>query len=310
MDMRPTRAIGLLAIAGALCAQDAATFSADVKVVNLLATVRDRDGKVVKGLTKDDFIITEDGRPQSIRYFTQESDLPLTVGLLVDTSRSMQTVFEPERVATVKFLDQVLREDRDLAFVMHFDIGVGVLQGFTSSKEELAAALAKLKIPKIPSTLLYDAIAKASTDLMKTQSGRKAFILLSDGMDVRSKTSIGTAIEYAQRADTIIYTVLFSHRMGRPGRGGGNKAARNRQQQKGPRVMQRLARETGGGYFAVSEENPIDKIYAQIEEELRNQYSIGYTPDRPDGDKQFRKITLTTKRQDLVIRTREGYYPK
>jgi VWFA-related protein len=311
--MRLLRAIGLLAIAGALCAQDA-TFSADVKVVNLLATVRDRDGKVVKDLTRDDFVIEEDGRPQPIRYFTRESDLPLTVGLLVDTSRSMQTVFEPERIATVKFLDQVLREDRDLAFVMHFDIGVGVLQGFTSSKEKLASALAKLKIPKIPSTLLYDAIAKASTDLMKTQSGRKAFILLSDGMDVRSHTSIGTAIEYAQRADTIIYTILFSHRMGRPGRGGAagakGKAARNRQQQKGPRVIQRLARETGGGYFAVSEDHPIYKIYAQIEEDLRNQYSIGYTPDRAAGDKNFRKITLTAKRQDLVVRTRAGYYPK
>jgi VWFA-related protein len=309
--MRPTRVIGLLAIAGSLCAQDpAATFSADVKVVSVLATVRDRDGKVVKDLTKDDFVIEEDGRPQTIRYFTRESDLPLTVGLLVDTSRSMQTVFETERVATVKFLDQVLRQDRDLAFVMHFDIGVGVLQGFTSSKEKLAAALTKLKIPKIPSTLLYDAIAKASTDLMKAQSGRKAFILLSDGMDVRSKTSIGTAIEYAQRADTIIYSVLFSHRRIRLGRGGGGRADQNRQKQKGPRVMERLARETGGGYFAVSEDNPIDKIYAQIEEDLRNQYSIGYTPDRTDGDKNFRKITLTTHRKDLVVRTREGYYPK
>jgi VWFA-related protein len=306
--MRVARVIGLLAIAGALRAQGA-TFSADVKVVSLLATVRDRDGKVVKDLTKDDFVIEEDGRPQTIRYFTRESDLPLTVGLLVDTSRSMQTVFEPERVATVEFLDQVLRQDRDLAFVMHFDIGVGVLQGFTSSKEKLAAALAKLKIPKIPSTLLYDAIAKASTDLMKAQSGRKAFILLSDGMDVRSHTSIGTAIEYAQRADTIIYSVLFAHRRIRLGRGVGARAARN-PRQKGPRVMERLARETGGGYFAVSEENPIDKIYAQIEEDLRNQYSIGYTPDHPDGDKNFRKITLTTNRKDLVVRTREGYYPK
>jgi|HubBroStandDraft_6_1064221.scaffolds.fasta_scaffold55441_2 VWFA-related protein len=307
--MQLARAVGLLAIAGALCAQDGATFSADVKVANLLATVRDRDGKVVKDLTKDDFVIEEDSRPQTIRYFTRESDLPLTVGLLVDTSRSMQTVFEPERVATVKFLDQVLREDRDLAFVMHFDIGVGVLQGFTSSKEKLAAALAKLKIPKIPSTLLYDAIAKASTDLMKAQGGRKAFILLSDGMDVRSHSSIGAAIEYAQRADTIIYSVLFSHRRIRLGRGAGARAARN-PRQKGPRVMERLARETGGGYFVVSEENPIGKIYAQIEEDLRNQYSIGYTPDRLDGDKNFRKIALTTKRKDLVVRTREGYYPK
>ncbi len=302
--MRLTRAIGLLAIAGALCAQDA-TFSADVKVVNLLATVRDRDGKVVKDLTKDDFVVKEDGRPQAIRYFTRESDLPLTVGLLVDTSCSMQTVFEPERVATGKFLDQVLREDRDLAFVMHFDSKVGVLQGFTSSKEKLAAALAKLKLPRICATRLYDAIRQASSDLMKQQNGRKAFILLSDGMDVRSKTSIGTAIEYAQRADTLIYSVLFAHRPLINIRLG-----LNRRKMRGPKVMERLARETGGGYFAVSEENPIDKIYARIEEELRNQYSIGYTPNRTDGDKKFRKITLTPKRADLVVRTREGYYPK
>jgi VWFA-related protein len=211
--MRLAIGIGLLAMAGTLCAQDS-TFSADVNVVNLLATVRDRDGKVVKGLTRDDFVVTEDGRLQTIRYFTQESDLPLMIGLLVDTSRSMQTVFEPERVASTQFLDQVLREDRDLAFVMHFDIRVGVLQGFTSSKEQLAAALAKLKIPTRASTLLYDAVRQASADLMIKQNGRKAFILLSDGVDVRSKTSIGTAIECAQRADTIIYTILFVHRRG------------------------------------------------------------------------------------------------
>jgi VWFA-related protein len=302
--MRLARGLAFLAMAGALRAQDA-TFSADVKVVSLLATVRDRDGKFVKDLTKDDFVVEEDGRPQTIRYFTRESDLPLTVGLLVDTSCSMRTVFEPERVATGKFLDQVLREDRDLAFVMHFDSKVGVLQGFTSSQEQLRAALAKLKLPRICATRLYDAIRQASSDLMKQQNGRKAFILLSDGMDVRSHTSIGTAIEYAQRADTLIYSILFAHRpLVTIGLG------LNGQKRRGPKVMERLARETGGGYFAVSEDKSIEQIYAEIEEELRNQYSIGYTPDRPDGDKTFRKITLTAARKDLVVRTRAGYYPK
>lgn len=214
-----------IALAAAGCAfahafgQDA-TFSTDVKVVNLFATVRDRDGVIVKNLTKDDFEVRENGKKQTIRYFSQESNLPLILGLLVDTSRSMQTVFEPETIASNRFFEQVLREDRDLAFVMHFDYRVGMLQDFTSSKEKLAEGLAKLKIPRIPSTLLYDAVRDAAVNQMQKQNGRKAFILLSDGLDVHSKASLSSAIEFAQRADTMIYSILFAHqRMGR-GRGG------------------------------------------------------------------------------------------
>jgi VWFA-related protein len=290
------------------------TFSSEVKVVSLLATVRDRSGAIVKNLTKDDFRLEEDGQPQTIQYFSRESDLPLTITLLVDTSRSMQTVFEPERAASNKFLEQVLREDRDLAAVVHFDVKVGVLQGFTSSREKLAAALAKLKIPPRPATLLYDGIKEASENLMRKQTGRKAFILLSDGMDVRSKTSIGTAIEYAQRADTMIDAILFAHRPNRLNRPGPVGVAiaipRRNRPPKGRQTMERLAEETGGGFFEVSEDNPIDKIYAQIEEELRSQYSIGYTPSRVDKNGKYRKLKLTTVQTNLIVRTRDGYYPK
>jgi VWFA-related protein len=140
---------------------------------------------------------------------------------------------------------------------------------------------------------------------MRKQTGRKAFILLSDGMDVRSKTSIGTAIEFAQRADTMIDAILFAHRrMRRGGRSGPGPWNR------GPQTMERLARETGGGFYAVSEDNPIDQIYAQIEDELRNQYSIGYTPSRVDTSGKYRKLKLTTAQKGLVVRTRDGYYPK
>jgi VWFA-related protein len=291
-----------------ICDAQDAKFTSDVDVVTLLATVRDRSGAIVKNLTKDDFQLEEDGRRQNIRYFSSESDLPLIIALLVDTSRSMQPVFGPERAASSRFFEQVLREDRDLAAVVHFDIKVGVLQDFTSSREQLAAALAKLKIPKIPSTKMYDAIRQSSENLMKKQNGRKAFILLSDGMDVRSQTNLVTAIEYAQRADTIVYSVLFSHRQLRPGRRAVAIAA-GRGPNRGPRVMERLARETGGGYFVVSDDNPIDKIYAQIEDELRNQYSIGYTLDRKDASGKYRKLTLTTTQKGLVVRTRDGYYP-
>jgi VWFA-related protein len=307
--MRPLRHALLLALVLDCRSQDT-RFSSDVKVVSLLATVHDRSGAVVKNLTKEDFRLEEDGRPQTIRYFSRESELPLTVVLLVDTSRSMQTVFEPERVASNRFLEQVLREDRDAAAVVHFDVKVGVLQGFTSSREKLAAALAELRIPPRPATLLYDGIRQTSEDLMRPQGGRKAFILLSDGMDVRSQTSIGTAIEFAQRADTMIYSILFAHQRNRPGGRRGITIAIGPGPNRGPKVMERLAKETGGGYFAVSEQNPIDRIYAKIEDELRNQYSIGYTPDRVEPDGKYRRLKLTTVKRGLVVRTRDGYYPK
>jgi VWFA-related protein len=302
-----TRFIGylLLAVLAGDCRSQDAVFSSDVKVVSLLATVRDSSGKVVGNLTKDDFQLEEDGRPQTIRYFSRESDLPLTIVLLVDTSRSMQTVFEPERAASIRFLEQVLREERDVAAVVHFDVKVETLQNFTSSREKLAAALSRLKIPSRISTLLYDGIRQSSENLMRKRSGRKAFILLSDGMDVRSRTSIGTAIEYAQRADTMIYSVLFTHP---PPALLGTATARG--PGRGPRVMRRLARETGGGFFEVSSDNPIDRIYAQIEDELRNQYSIGYTSDSDDNSGKYRKLKLATTPEGLVVRTRDGYYPR
>jgi VWFA-related protein len=209
--MRRVATLGLLAVAWVVRAQDS-TFSTDVRVVNLLAAVRDRDGRFVKGLTKEDFVVQDEGRPQEIRYFAQESNLPLTIGLLVDTSCSQMRVLESERTASYKFLDQVLRVD-DVAFVMRFDFKVSLLQSFTSSREELSMALSNLSRPKHCGTLLYDAIHDASEQLMKKKDGRKAFVVLSDGGDARSKHSIGTAIEFAQRPDTIIYSVLFADRL-------------------------------------------------------------------------------------------------
>jgi VWFA-related protein len=288
-------------------AQDV-TFSTDVNLVELLATVRDRNGRFVNGLTKDDFTLREDGRPQTNLHFSRQANQPLKIGLLVDTSRSQIPVLEPERQASFTFLDQVLRAD-DLAFVLHFDIRVDLLQGFTSSREALAKAFAALEIPKRGSTLLFDAVRQASEEQMKRQSGRKAFIVLSDGGDVHSKTSIGTAIEYAQRADTLIYSILFTAsplRAIHPGAIG----VRELYFKRGQRIMRRLAQETGGRYFAVSRNESISRIYQEIEEELRNQYSIAYTSDRKDGGKGYRKISLTLADKNLTAQTRPGYYPK
>jgi VWFA-related protein len=325
-------------------------FSADVKVVNLFATVRDRKDQIVKSLTKDDFLLDEDGRPQSIRYFSQESNLPLTVGLLVDTSGSTRRVLPDERDASDRFLHQVLRPEKDLAFIIHFDFEVELLQDLTGSRAALEKALGQLdtRNPQFQrtgggggypgggrqypgggggrrgggGTLLYDAVFLGSDEIMHKQSGRKALILLSDGEDNGSRKTVYGAIESAQRSDTLVYTILFTDpdggypggfggpRMGRRGgmrypypggpQGGGRPDGR--------KIMEQLARETGGRFFEVKRNMPIDKIFAIIEEDLRNQYSIGYTPDA-SAVQGYRRIHLTTKQKNLIVQTREGYYP-
>jgi len=287
--------------------QDVPTFSSKVNVVSLLATVHDHDGRVVKNLTKDDFVLLEDGKPQQIRYFSRESDLPLTVGLLVDTSRSQIGVLREEGRASYTFLDQVLREDKDRAFLVSFDTEVHTLQGLTSSRSELAGALKQLTIPGDVATLVFSAIRDSAGNLMRQQSGRKAFMLLTDGVAFKDPVSIETAIEFAQRADTIIYPIRFTGHVQtyRPVRAAILAAASER----GKQGLHRMAEETGGFAYEVGKGQSIEEIYSHIEELLRNQYSIGYTPARPD-DGKFHKIKLETKDRHLIVHTRDGYYAK
>ena len=299
--------IPLLAMAASAWAQQPATISVNVNAVSLLVTVHDRDGQIVKNLTPDDFTLLDDGIPQKVDYFSRESDLPLTVGLLIDTSRSQTGVLERERRASYTFLDQVLRE-KDQAFVVHFDDRVETLQGLTSSRSELASALGRLRIPQHYATLIYSAIQESSENVMRQQPGRKAFILLTDGVAYKDTTSIGTAIEYAQRADTILYSIRFSDpiHVYRPFKAAILAAASER----GKQGLQRMAGETGGVSYEVKESQTIEAIYSQIEDALRNQYNIGYTPARPDADGTYHKIKLTTKDRHLTVITRDGYYSK
>jgi VWFA-related protein len=187
-----------------------------------------------------------------------------------------------------------------------------MLQVLTNSRELLSAAMDQLRIPKRVSTLLFDAIHQTSDDPMRKQKGRKAFILLSDGVDVGSNTTLGAAIEFAERADTLIYSIRY-HGKFKPWSVLGGPAAIANQvmyRAKGKSAMERLASETGGRFFEVSEGRPIESIYSQIEEELRNQYSFGYTSDHKGNDKQYRKMKLSTKRPGLIVQTRAGYYPR
>jgi len=281
-------------------AQQDAVFSSDVQVVNLLATVRNKNHEILRDLTKDDFQILENGRPQTIRYFTRESDLPLTIGLMVDTSMSQVKVLDAERGASLRFLDEVLRENKDHVFIMQFDLTVQTRQPLTGSRRDLNQSLAYVDTPtrnQLRSqygggTLLFDSIVDASQDIMKKQQGRKALIVLSDGGENGSDATLSDAIEAAQRAETLIYTILFSD-----GSYGSN-----------PGIMQRLAKETGGGYFEVSKKLTIDQVFALIQEDLRSQYGIGFVSDRPAPVSEFRKIQLTLKRPGLVVQSRDRYW--
>jgi VWFA-related protein len=351
---RPTSICLLIGVGGALIAvaQDVPTLKVDVKVINVLATVRDKHGNIVKNLNKDDFTLTEDSRPQTIKYFTQQSDLPLTLGLLVDTSTSQRRVLGKERDASAVFLDQLLRVDRDKAFVVHFDFDVELLQDLTNSRQKLRAALDELELGDRGSaqpgggrgypggypggggrrhgggfggggTDLYDAVYLASDELMLKQQGRKAVILLSDGVDTGSKLTLNDAIESAQRADMIVYSILFSDESAYggfsigfpPPWGGGGRGGRfpgggiGRNAGDGKKVMKQLAEATGGRYFEVSSKHPIEEIYASIQEDLRNQYNLGYSSDKP-YDGTYRKIHVATKQKDLTVHAREGYFAR
>lgn len=320
-------------------------FTGGVKVVNVFATVRDKKGVIAKDLKQDDFSIEEDGRPQTIKYFSKESNLPLTLGLLVDTSGSMRRFIEIERDASYKFFDQVLREDKDQAFLIHFDREVELLQDLTMSRKALQDALHQLTSGDQPQlqrrgqggggqggggqypsggrqrggTALYDSILLASDDLMKKQTGRKAVILLTDGDDAGSKSTMSEAIAAAQKADTLCYAIHFAEEQsslqmpgGFGGRGGGRRSGGGRppmQQSRGngKKVLEQIAKETGGAYFEGGKKQSLDDIYRQIQEELRNQYSLGFTPEKP-GDGTYRPLKVTAKNKNLIVQAREGYY--
>jgi len=327
-------------------------------LVSILATVRDKKGDVVTDLTKSDFVLTEDGHPQDIQDFGRAVAQPITLGLLVDTSASQRQVLDEERTASRTFLEQMLREDRDKAFIIHFDHEVELLQDLTASHQKLEHALESLQAAQFnlsqennpPDTgsgqrrggrtserrshggaQLYDAVYLASGELMKTQPGRKALVVLCNGMDRGSKETADEALETAQRADTIVYFVVLHGNepyeggdrrggfgMGGPGMGGGGMGRRgggrgypqpqeNRADNK--KMLERMASQSGGRLFEVSKKLTVDQVYAQIKEDLRSQYSLGYTPARAGGASAgYHKIQLITKKKDLVVQTRDGYY--
>lgn len=275
------------------------TFKVDLRVVNLLATVRGARGELIRDLVKEDFAVLENGRPQQIRYFARQTDLPLTIGLLIDTSLSQEKILDAERGACFRFIDQVLRPGKDKVFVMQFDLGILVNQPLTDSRTLLEEALSQVSIPTRRElalqsgggTLLYEAVMRASRDVMAAQSNRKALIVLSDGGENGSVATRSEAIEAALRADTLVYSIFF------PGYGPDNR-----------RNLAALALETGGSYMEVTKQRTVDDVFAAIQDELRGQYSIGYTPADPVRIPTFRRIEVTTARPGAKVRTRGRYW--
>jgi VWFA-related protein len=312
MPARFTRR-NLLRIAAAVCgarsvsAQDAdnPVFSTEVKVVNVLATVKNKTGSLVSALNQDDFLLSEDGRPQTIRYFSRETNLPLTLGLLVDTSGSQRRVLDQERGACLRFLDQIVRL-QDQVFLMQFDTVVQVRQPLTSNVGKLEDALAyvdsetrrQVQMRNGGGTQLYEAVAQACEQTMRKLTGRKAVIVLSDGVDFGSDATLQDAIEEAQRAETLIYSILYSD-PGAYGPFGGPD---------GKRVLERMSSESGGTFFEVSRKQTLDQIFDILQAELRNQYSIGYVSDKPVTISEFRPIQLTAKQKGLIVQARHQYW--
>jgi len=286
------------------------TFRKNVNVVNVFFTVKDHHGALLPNLTKDEFEVLEDGKPQPIKYFSAETNLPLTLGLLIDSSGSMQRMLETEKVVAADFLRSVVT-DKDLGFIISFDISVDLLQDLSSDVHLLDSGLKQAKINTgggsggIPGlgqgpipishpkgTLLYDAVYLASTEVLGKQVGRKAMVLLTDGNDEGSRLKLRDAIEAAQKADAICYVLLLHDpQYGSPGSG----------------EMRQLTEATGGRVIDVNNPNKIGDAFRQISSELRSQYSLGYTPENAKRDGSFRKIEVKSKK-DYKVQARKGYY--
>lgn len=302
-----TMRIAVLLTAGLLLAQDP-VIKVDVDLVNILFTVRNKGGGLVGNLEKSDFTLLEDGKPQEIRYFTRETDLPLTIGLLVDTSMSQERLIPDERNAASAFFSSVLRS-KDMAFLMQFGAEAELLQESTNSTRQLQKSLGELRLSvplgglnpgPVPTasnragTILYDAVFLAAEELRK-DVGRKAIIIISDGVDTGSKTSRSKAIEAAHKSDAIVYSIYYADPMYQQFGGGDGD-------------LKRMSDDTGGRVFRVDRKTTLTDIFRQIEEEMRSQYSLAYSSTNPTKDGTFRKVDLRASNKDFKVQARKGYY--
>jgi VWFA-related protein len=294
--------------------EDPSSIKVDVDVVNVLASVRDKRGGLIANLDKNDFTVLEDGKPQTIKYFTRESDLPLTIGLLVDVSRSQENLLSVERNAASEFFSQVLRK-QDEAFLISFGEECELLQDYTNSSRLLNQGLNGLRVSSgvgglgpgpVPTasqprgTVLYDAVYLAAAEKLRTEVGRKVIVVITDGVDQGSRMTINQANEAAQKADAVIYSIEYydASAYGMFSWGGGG----------GEGTLHKLSDETGGHVFKVDRRHTLDQVFKELQDEMRSQYSIGYTPTNASKDGAYRHLEIKLANKDLKAQARKGYY--
>jgi len=276
----------------ALAQEPQFTIRVDSNLVNVLCTVTDRRGRLIPNLTKDDFIIEEDGRRQEIVSFSKENELPLTLALLIDTSGSVREVLPAEKETAAAFINSILTP-RDLAMVIKFDKNAKVMQDFTESKRRMADAIDQVG-PTGNGTALFDAIVLAARDHLALEAGRKAMILISDGDDQGSSRREREALFAAQSADAIIYSI--------------SNIIDGAQSGKGPDTLKTLSGETGGAVFFIRRSTDFKGIFDLIASELRGQYSVAYKSTNTSRDGKFRNIKVLAKEPSLTVRARKGYF--
>ncbi|MDM7996113.1 MAG: VWA domain-containing protein [Acidobacteriota bacterium] len=272
------------------------TYRVSVDLVNVLCSAFDKNtNSFVTNLTQDDFTVFEDGQKQEIKNFARETNMPLTIAMLVDTSDSVAPKLKFEQEAAISFFQSILRE-KDRAMLVEFDSGVTLLQDFTSDPNKLAREIRKLKAAG--GTALYDAIFMTCDEKMIRETGRKAIIILSDGDDESSNTTYQQALEMALRAEATIFAISVS-------KGGFFGVEESRE---GDTVLRNMARETGGRVFFPFKLSELDDNFRRINQELRSQFSIGYYSTNTARDGSFRKIEIKAAERGLQLRHRRGYY--
>src|SRR5437588_903917 len=281
---------------------DNPSIKVDVDVVNILCTVHDQRGALVTDLKQEDFMVFENGKPQQIRYFARETNLPLTLALLLDVSGSVSRFVELEKNTAARFLEAVLRPD-DQALLMGFSSTIILWQDLTPSGPRLNAALQRLhSIPfkglpaegqPVPLTLLYDAVQAAANEKLKNVAGRKAMVIISDGLDNGSRIKQEAAIAAVQATNTVVYSICYES-----GQGGLFGCA----------YLKNLSEPTGGRMFQVGKKQSLKEIFQIIQDEMRSQYALGFVPSNRAHDGKFRKLDVRVAPKGLKVQTRRGYY--
>ena len=304
---------GQAAAPGVATNEPVTTLTVATRVVEIAAVVKSKDGAPRGGMTKDDFVLKQDGKEEPIHYFSQGSDLPLTLALLVDTSGSQRTLIGDEVQASDVFFETMLGRKEDRAMLVQFDARVLELRALTSSASTLHLSL--LNLGSTPSaagrTLLDDAVYAVAKGPLAKETGRKAIVLLTDGGDNGSRETIAEAVEQAQRADVQIYSILYSDQDRMTGSPGGRRAGSPiaaGQMDAGRETLEKLSDSTGGRVFTVSRTLGLREIFAEIADDLRLQYEVGYTPPANVQPNSYHRLELKAKDRKLTVQARKGFF--